>query len=271
MSDDVAGPSQRAREVWAAGDYTDIAPLVWEVGERIVERVGVRDGDDVLDVACGTGNAAVQAAAAGGRVVGLDVTPELLEKARSVAAAAGVDAAWVEGDAEELPFDDESYDVVVSTFGCMFAPRHDAAARELVRVLRPGGRMGVCSWTPEGAIGDFFRTVGSHLPPPPEGSIPPVMWGSEEHVRELFEGTGAELDFEREEVVFRFESLPAAVELYTTKFGPIAAAREWLEREGRWAAFERDLTEVLRRHARPDAAGVAYPAEYLVTLGRKRA
>src|SRR5262249_16700184 len=139
---------------WAAGDYPAIAKRqLWPVGERIVARAGVAPGDDVLDVACGTGNAAIRAAQAGGRVVGVDLTPELFVAGRKLAADADVEIDWLEGDAEDLPVDDESFDVVVSVFGCMFAPRHQVAADELVRALRAGGRVCVSAWTPEGVMG----------------------------------------------------------------------------------------------------------------------
>ena len=141
-------------------------------------------------MACGTGNAAIRAAEAGGRVVGVDLTPALLEEGRRLADAGSVQVEWVEGDAEELPLPDESFDVVLSTFGCMFAPRHRVTALELARVLRPGGRLAVTAWTPDGAMGEFFRTVGGFLPPPPPVAEPPTLWGDEGYVRELFAGSG---------------------------------------------------------------------------------
>ncbi len=157
---------QAARAAWGAGDYPSVARRnLWDVGERIVRRVGVAPGEDVLDVACGTGNAAIRAAEAGGRVVGVDLTPKLLEAGERLAAEANVEIDWIEGDAEALPVDDESFDVVLSVFGCMFAPRHDVTAQELARVLRSGGRLGVCAWTPDGYMGEFFRTMGGYMPP----------------------------------------------------------------------------------------------------------
>src|SRR6266568_355798 len=191
---------QRTRATWAAGDFPAIAKRqLWEVGERLVRRVGIGSREDVLDVACGTGNAAIRAAEAGGDVVGVDLTPELFEAGREQAEEAGVELEWVEGDAEDLPFPDGSFDVVLSTFGVMFAPRHEVAAGELARVLRPGGRMGLTNWTADGVVGQMFRTMGSYLPaPPPVASGPPVLWGSEQHVRQLFAGTGVELSFARE-------------------------------------------------------------------------
>lgn len=152
--DEIVEYKQHNRAMWAAGDYAAVQEHIKEVGERIVHRVGVRPGEDVLDVACGPGNAAIPAAVAGARVTGVDLTPELFEPGRKLAAEAGVQVEWVEGDAEALPVDDASVDVVLSTFGAMFAPRHDVTAREIARVLRPGGRLGLCNWTPEGSVGE---------------------------------------------------------------------------------------------------------------------
>ena len=259
------------RAMWARGDYHAIArSMFWEVGARIVDRVGVEPGERVLDVACGSGNAAIRAAAAGGRVVGVDLTPELLEIGRRLAADAALEVEWVAGDAEALPVDDGSFEVVLSTFGCMFAPRHELAARELARVLRPGGRLAVCSWTPDSALAELGRIVLAHLPPPPEPSQPPFLWGSEEHVRALFEGTALVLRFERELVEFRFDSLERALEAYETDWGPFVTARERLEPEGRWAGVRAELADVLHRRGKATGAGFTYAGEYLVVEGRKR-
>ena len=184
--------SRRARATWAGGDYAEVAKReLWPLGERVVRRVGVRPGEEVLDVACGSGNAAIRAAQAGGRVVGLDLTPELLEAGRISAAGAGVEVEWVEGDAEALPFPDGSFDVVVSTLGVMFAPRHPVAARELARVLRPGGRMALCNWAADSALARIMRTIAGYLPPAPKLASPPWLWGSDDHVRSLFAGTAS--------------------------------------------------------------------------------
>jgi SAM-dependent methyltransferase len=252
-----------ARTSWAAGDFPTIAQRqLWPVGARIVQTLGVRAGEDVLDVACGTGNAALRAAGVGARTVGIDITPELLAAGRKLAAEADLNVDWREGDAEALPVENESFDVVISVFGCMFAPRHDVVARELARVLRRGGRLGICAWTPEGAVGKFFRTLGGYLPaPPPEFATPPLAWGSEEHVRRLFAGTGVELAFTRDTLEFpRLESLDAEVEFVTTKFGPLVLARRLLEPAGRWNALRADLAKLLE-HPEPN--------EYLVIQGRK--
>ena len=266
---DVATFKQVNRTMWAAGNYDAIAELVWGAGERLVRRLGVRPGEDVLDVACGTGNAAIPAAEAGARVVGLDLTPELFERGRTRAEAAGVEIEWIEGDAEALPFADATFDVVVSTFGCMFAPRHEVAAGELARVLRPGGRLGVVAWTPEGFVGDFFRSLGAHLPPPPPFAAPPVLWGDPDHVRSLLGGAGLELEFERDQVEFRFDSARQAVECYETNFGPVIKAREHLEAEGRWEPARADFIELYERHELDEGGSLSFPGEYLIVLGRK--
>jgi SAM-dependent methyltransferase len=259
---ELAQIKEGARRAWAAGDFPEIAQrTLWAVGARIVERLDVRPGEEVLDVACGTGNAALRAAQAGGRVVGVDLTPELLDEGRRLAADAGVEVDWLQGDAEELPVADERFDVVLSTFGCMFAPRHAVAAAELARVLAPGGRMGICSWTPEGSTGAFFAKIGEYMPPPPALAEPPVLWGSEAHVRELFADTGIELEFERAVVAPpEFESTDAAVEFMTTNFGPLLLARPFIEGSGRWPEL---VAELAAFHER------AEPAEYLVVVGRK--
>ena len=259
---ELAKLKQGARATWAAGDFPAIAERqLWEVGPRIVTAVDVRPGEDVLDVACGTGNAALRAAQAGGTVVGLDITPELFDAGRRLAAELGVVVEWIQGDAEELPFEDESFDVVVSTFGCMFAPRHEVTAHELARVLRPGGRLGIASWTPDGGMGVFFRTVGPYLPPPSPLAQPPALWGSEDHVRGLFAGTGIELEFDRAAAPSPpFDSTEEAVEFITTKFGPMIMVKQMTEASGRWAELRAELAELYERDE---------PAEYLVTVGRK--
>ncbi len=254
---------QGARATWAAGDYPAIAQRqLWPLGERIVGRIGVRPGEDVLDVACGTGNAALRAAQAGGRVVGVDLTPELLDEGRRLAGEAGLDIQFLEGDAEALPVADARFDVVVSVMGCMFAPRHRVAAAELARVLRPGGRLCVTGWAPDGAMGTMFKTLGSHLPAPPPFAESPLGWGSEDHVRELFEGTGVELEFAREQSPFApFDSIDDEIAFTTAKFGPLIMARRMLEPAGRWQALLDDLRAFAE--TRPSSA------EYLVTTGRK--
>jgi SAM-dependent methyltransferase len=262
---------QEAQAAWAAGDYHAMMRQegLYEVGARIVRRIGVGAGEDVLDVACGTGNAAIPAARAGASVTGLDLTPEMLEAARGRGKAADVVIEWVEGDAEDLPFGDQRFDVVLSTFGCMFAPRHEVVADEIARVLRPGGRVGICAWTPDGLIGDFFRAVGKYLPPPPEFPSPPLMWGDEQYVRELFEGTGIAFEFEREVSDIYHDSEGDAVECYATQFGPVVKARALLDVDGRWMELRDDMIKLFQRLVLSGGARVVLPAQYLVMLGRK--
>jgi SAM-dependent methyltransferase len=268
-SEQAEAVKQRARVIWAAGDFHKIAQRIWDVGGRIVDRVAPAEGEDLLDVACGSGNVTVRAAETGARAIGLDITPELLEVARGVAAEAGVAVDWVEGDAEALPFDDASFDIVTSTFGCMFAPRHELAAAEIARVLRPGGRLAVAAWTPEGEIGKFFRTVAAHLPPPPGNFEPPPLWGSPDHVREIFSGTGVELEFEKEVVDMRFDSLEETMAEYEEEFGPIVMAKAMLEPEGKFEALRDDLRAMFEDSNAADDGSVLWRPEYLVISGEK--
>lgn len=210
---------------------------------------------------CNAGNAAIRAAQAGGQVVGLDLTPELLETGRRLAAEASVSVEWVEGDAEAIPYPDNSFDVVLSTFGCMFAPRHQVAAAELARVLRPGGRLGLCNWTPEGSQGRLFRALGAYLPTP-DFAQPPLLWGREDHVRELFTGSGVQLEFDRDTAIESepFETGRDAVDFLASNFGPLMMLRGRLEAQGVWGAVREKLEALYNGHE---------PGEYLVVLGRK--
>ncbi|WP_329005029.1 methyltransferase domain-containing protein [Kribbella sp. NBC_00709] len=258
---------ESVRTTWATGDYDAMmrAEGLYEVGQRLVDALAVRAGEDVLDVACGTGNATIPAARIGAHVTGLDLTPAMLAKARERGAGLGID--WVEGDAEDLPFPDASFGVVLSSFGCMFAPRHEVVAAEIARVLRPGGRLGVCAWTPEGTIGEFFRAVGAYGPPAPEYVDPPLAWGSEETVRSLF--PGIELSFSREVCVIHHPSVVEAVKCYGTQFGPVMLAREALG--DRWPALRDDLIDLFERNNTSGSARLLLPAEYLMIRGQRRA
>src|SRR5262245_59637880 len=197
---------QQARALWSSGDFPRAAQQIAEVGEVTVARARIKPEDVVLDVACGAGNATIPAAKRAARTVGLDITPELIDAGKRIAGEAGVEMQWVEGDAQDLPFDAESFDVLLSVFGCMFAPDHAKCAAELARALKPGGRMVVAAWRPEGNVGRMFGTIVQHLPPPPDGFQPPPLWGTEQHVRGIFGGTGIELELEPTTVDFTGDS-----------------------------------------------------------------
>jgi SAM-dependent methyltransferase len=260
---------QQARTMWALGDYAAVAHRLNKAGNDAVQAAQVGEGNTVLDVACGSGNATIPAAETGAKVTGLDLTPELLEAGRANATEAGVEIDWVEGDAEQLPFPDGSFDAVISVFGCMFAPDQAKTAAEIARVMKPGGRMGVCAWTPEGSIGQFFMTVAKHLPPPPEGFQPPILWGNEDHVRELFDGTGVELEFEQSSLEFVADSVDGFMEEYERDLPPMVAAKAGLEPQGKWDALRSELRELYSGSNEADDGSYSQVAEYLVTKGSK--
>jgi ubiquinone/menaquinone biosynthesis C-methylase UbiE len=259
------------RETWSTGDYDALAEYIWSVGADLVQRVGIGPGDAVLDVACGTGNATIPAAQAGATVVGLDLTPALFEAGRRRAAEAGVVIEWVEGDAQDLPYDEGTFDVVLSTFGCMFAPDHQQAANEIARVLKLGGRFGVAAWKPEGTVGQSFARMSPFGPPPPPGFQPPTLWGTREHIKTLFTATGLNLAWEDAAVDFRFESLDAVLDEYSTKFGPMIKLLAAAESSGRGPAARAALRQTFAESNQATDGTVAYPGEYLITLGDKPA
>jgi SAM-dependent methyltransferase len=258
------------RATWASGDYAAVAEaFVRDVGLTAVAKAAVEPGTEVLDVATGSGNAAIPAALAGARVTGLDLVPELLDVGRELAREAGVEIDWVEGDAEALPYPDESFDTVLSVLGVQFAPRHEVTAQELVRVMRPGGTMVLACWTPAGFIGQLFKTMSPYLPKPPAGASPPPLWGDEDHVSALFAGSGVELAFEKHSASFHADSPAAFVEFMADHYGPVLKARARLAPEGRWSALRTDLVGLSER-ANVAGDGFRAPSEYLLTLGRKR-
>ena len=259
---------QQARNLWSSGDYPSAMHVIASVGPRVVEAAGVSGDDVVLDVACGSGNATIPAAKTGAKTTGLDITPELIEAGKKNAAEAGVEIEWIEGDAQDLPFDDASFDAVLSVFGCMFAPDHRKTAAELARVLKPGGRLAVAAWRPEGNVGRMFGTIASHLPPPPEGFEPPPLWGTDDHVREIFEGTGVELELVPTTVDFEADSPDEYFEEMERDLPPIVAARAGLEPQGKWDALRSDLLE-LYRESNESETGFRSPQEYLIVKGRK--
>jgi ubiquinone/menaquinone biosynthesis C-methylase UbiE len=250
-----------AKTMWGSGKYPAVAEKISAMGQLVVERSGVEPGMEVLDVACGTGNATIPAARVGARVTGLDLLPALLATARERAADAMVEVTWVEGDIEAMPFEDASFDRVVSTVGHMFAPDHGRTAAEMLRVCRPGGVIATCSWTPEGAIGQMFRTVAALVPPPP-GAQSPLLWGTEEHVRELL----GDAEFERHQVEWRDDSVESYAQFVLESFGPLLNARETLgERADELRdAYTRYLEDVNLEHD----GSLRFYGEYLLALVR---
>jgi ubiquinone/menaquinone biosynthesis C-methylase UbiE len=270
MSD--AGPDLRAvtqvqQKVWSEGDFARIGALAQIVGERLCESVAVLPGERVLDVACGAGNAALAAARRFGDVVGMDYVPALLERGRQRAAADGLEIEFVEGDAQALPFEDASFEVVLSTFGAMFAPDQRKTAEELLRVSTPGGRIGMANWTPEGLVGGgVFAVIAKHAPPPP-GLDPPPLWGTEVRLRELFGDGISDLRVQRRTFEFCWRSPEHWLEFFRTYFGPMKMA---FERAGDDApALEADLLELMRSHNQAGEKALVAPAEYLEVVATR--
>ena len=261
----------RHRAMWASGDYpymveTFLTPL----GPRLVDAGRIGPGLRVLDVAAGTGNAAIPAAQRGAEVVASDLTPELFEAGRRRAADAGVELQWAQADAEHLPFEDESFDVVISSIGVMFAPHHQDAADELVRVCRPGGKIGLLCWTPDGMLGALFATMKQFMPPPPPGVQAPPLWGGEEHLQGLMGGRVGFHTSRRE--VLEITAFPRArdyAEHFKANYGPTIAARKNAEKEGRAAEFDEALDRFCDEWDRgtPDAA--RFEKEYLIAVGTR--
>jgi SAM-dependent methyltransferase len=263
---------ERHRSMWASGDYALMVDTwLTPIGARLAGACDLSPGVRVLDVAAGTGNASIPAAARGARVTASDLTPELLEDGRRRAEAEGLELDWVEADAENLPFDDGSFDVVMSAIGVMFAPNHQRAADELVRVCRPGGKIGLLCWTPEGQLGALFRTMTPYAPPPPPGSQPPPLWGSEEHLQGLFGGRVAFDTLEREPLVITaFERPREYAEHFKAHYGPTIAVRANAARNGVEDEFDAALDRLCDEWNRGTADRARFEQEYLVAVGTKR-
>ncbi len=258
---------QVQRQIWGAGDFARVATLTTIVGEELCEALDIVPDESVLDVACGSGNGALAAARrTGGKVVGVDYVPELLEHGRLRAETERLPVEWVEGDAEKLPVEDGSFDVVLSIYGSMFAPDQERAAAELLRACRPGGRIGMANWTPTGAVGQVQGILTKHAPPPP-GVKPPFTWGTEEGLRELFGDGISDLEITKRNFNFRFRSVDHWLEFFRDNFGPVKMTFERLDDEGR-EALEAEGREALERFNRSDRAFVA-PAEYLEVVATR--
>lgn len=258
---DLAALKLRQQATWATGDYAMIGTQILIVSELLIEAVDPRSSERILDVATGTGNAALAAARRNCDAVGVDYVPALLERGRRRADAEGLTVDFRVGDAEALPFPDASFDVVVSVFGAMFAPDQRRTAAELLRVCRPGGRIGLVSHTPEGFIGQLFRTNARHVPPP-VGLDPPVLWGTEGRIHELFGDGIRSLRAERQAYTFRYRSPRAYLDYWRTYYGPTIKAFEALDPPGQ-AALDADVLDLVGRFNRADDGTMVVPSEYL--------
>lgn len=258
----------RLKSMWMAGDFGEVAKVIEVGATEFIDRLGIKPGDRVLDVACGTGNTAIPAARAGATVTGADIATNLLEQGRARAAAEGLDLQFEEGDAENLPYDEAAFDVVVTMFGAMFAPRPELVASELKRVCRPGGRIAMANWTPEGFIGQMFKTTGKHVPPPP--TMPsPIKWGDEATVRERLGDGISDLKMTRELCAFKYPFGPAeVVEFFRLYYGPTQRAFEAVDAD-RQAALRKDLEQLWSEHNRAIDGTTDVQAEYLEVVATK--
>ena len=261
----------RHRAMWASGDYASmVETFLLPLGPRLVEACGIGDGMRVLDVAAGSGNASLPAAQRGARVTASDLTPELLDAGRSRAEASGLELEWTPADAENLPFEDASFDVVMSAIGAMFAPHHQDVADELVRVCRPGGTVGMLNWTPEGLTGNLLKTMGPFAPAPPPGAQPPPLWGNEEHLRGLFGDRVEWRTLERDALeITAFEHPRDYGEHFKARYGPTIAARANASKEGREEEFDETLDRFCDEWNRGTEDQARFEAEYLIAVGTR--
>jgi ubiquinone/menaquinone biosynthesis C-methylase UbiE len=258
----------RQHGAWSSGDYAVVGTTLQIVGESLCEAMDLRSGQSVLDVAAGNGNVSLAAARRWCEVTSTDYVGSLLTRGRERAAAERLDIEFREADVEALPFADGSFDAVVSTFGCMFAPNSRRTASEMLRVCKPGGKVGMANWTPDGFIGQLFKTLGRHLPPP-AGAQPPALWGSEAHLRSLFGEKAASIDVTRRMFNFRYRSAAHFIDVFRTWYGPVHKAFAALDRAGQ-QALEKDITALLDRLNTADPASLVVPGEYLeVVIERK--
>lgn len=271
MSDapDFQAATQTQQAIWSEGDFAMVAGLVYNASENLAEALEIVPDERVLDVACGSGNGALAAARrAWGNTVGTDFVPALLERARERAAAERLEIEFVEADAQALPFEDASFDVTMSIFGVMFAPEHQKAAAELLRVTKPGGRIGLSSWCPDGGLQDFFATVVKHTGGPPPGFSPPVLWGAEDHVRGLFGDSVTDLRTERRKSRQAFRSADHYLDFFRSYFGPIKSAYDKVGPEGE-QALTADLEPVLERLRADDERALVLEPEYLQVIATR--
>ncbi|MDQ3411523.1 MAG: methyltransferase domain-containing protein [Chloroflexota bacterium] len=268
VSPDFAAIKQRQQKIWSSGDYAAVGATLQLMSELLCEAVDLRAGQRVLDVATGSGNAALAAARRFGEVTGIDYVPALLDRARERAQAERLAATFAPGDAEALPYPDASFDVVLSVVGVMFAPNQEQAARELLRVCQPGGTIGLANWTPDGFVGTMLRTVGRYVPPS-AGLQSPSRWGDEARLRELFGNDIATLDIIQRGHNFRYRSPEHFVEFFFTHYGPTERAFAAIDAANQ-AQFTRDLTDIARRFNRAEDGSLVAPSDYLEVVAVKR-
>lgn len=265
---DLAALKTRQQGTWSSGDYAVVGTTLQIVGEQLCESLDVRAGQKVLDVAAGNGNASLAAARRWCDVVSTDYVPALLGRARERAAAERLKIEFQEADAEALPFPDAGFDAVMSTFGVMFTPDQDKAAAELIRVCRPGGKIGLANWTPDGFIGQVFKTIGKHLPPP-AGVKSPALWGTKARIEEMFGGQASSIKTESRNFVFRYRSPEHWLQVFKTYYGPLLKAFGALEPAAQ-AALTSDLVAQIERFNRSGDAGMVVPSEYLEIVVTRR-
>lgn len=263
---DLAAIKARQQATWASGDYAVVGTTLQIVGESLCETIDLRSGQRVLDVAAGNGNATLAAARRFTDVVSTDYVGDLLEKGRERAAAERLAVTFQEADAEALPFADASFDVVLSTFGVMFTPDHAKAAGELARVCRPGGKIGLANWTPDGFIGRLFRVIGSHVPPP-AGIKSPALWGTEEHLAGLFRGT-ADIVAKKQNYTFRYRSPKHMVDLFRSVYGPVHKAFAALDAT-KSQAMERDMLKLVDEFNVAKDGTMVVPSAYLEVVATR--
>jgi SAM-dependent methyltransferase len=261
VTPDLSALKQKQQLAWSSGDYAVVGTTLQIVGESLCEAVDLRAGARVLDVAAGNGNATLAAARRFGDVISTDYVESLLERARARATAEGLAADFRTADAEALPFDDASFDVVLSTFGVMFTPDHERAAAELLRVCKPGGRIGMANWTPDGMIGQLFKTLGQYLPPP-AGAKSPSQWGSRARLDELFGAGAARITTTSKHFVFRYRSAEHWLDVFRTYYGPMLKAFAALPAD-KQHALEADLLALAAKHNRAADGTLVAPSEYL--------
>lgn len=266
---DIAAAKERSRQIWGLGDYTRLAGLLEPAAASLVDACAVSAGQEVLDVAAGNGNFAVLAAREGAAVSAIDLAPRQVELGRARSEAEGLAIEWAEGDAEDLPFDDESFDCVGSVFGAMLTPQPGVVAREMFRVVRPGGTVGMANWTQDGFQARLFGLFASYSPVPQELPRPTDVWGTEELVREHFDGLAGSLSVEPAKLRWEAESAAAFIESQAANAGPQAALRQALPDE-RWNELRGEAIELLESSAQPADGGIAVEGEYLVVVARKR-